>query len=98
MFEPNNFGGVGKKKVTGPPGDGGVSLEMGPPRNWSWRLGISIKCSAAARSARLRCISIGRVMCIRVGELVGAGHRVVSCAGCYCGGDAGDAGGAFVLV
>ena len=61
---------------------------LGGPRNWSWRLGIGIKCSATARSARLRCISIGRVMCIRVGELVGAGHRVVSCAGCYCGGGA----------
>ena len=50
---------------------------LGGPLNWSWRLGIGIKCSAAARSARLRCISIERVTCIRMGELVGAGHRVV---------------------
>ena len=37
-----------------------------------------IEGSAAARSSRLRCISIGHVTCIRMGKLVGAGHRAVS--------------------
>ena len=43
-----------------------------------FRSGICIEGSAAARSSRLRCISIGHVTCIRMGKLVGAGHRAVS--------------------
>ena len=51
---------------------------LGGPLIWSWRLGIGIKCSGQLQLALLACAVLDRA-CIRMGELVGAGHRVVSC-------------------
>ena len=56
------------------------------PAMWFSRLRIGTGSSAAARSARLRCISIGDVTCMMM-RLGRTGYRAVLCARCYSEGD-----------
>ena len=63
-------------------GRGGSTL----PAMWFSRLRIGTGSSAAARSARLRCISIGDVTCMMM-RLGRTGYRAVPCARCYSEGD-----------
>ena len=56
------------------------------PAMWFSRLRIGTGSSATARSARLRCISIGDVTCMMM-RLGRTGYRAVPCARCYSEGD-----------